>query len=290
MQSYLDLMQDVLTNGEGHDDRTGVGTRSVFGRQWRHDMRTGFPLLTTKKVPLRWVFEELMWFLRGQTDEKILSDQGITIWQEWATKEKTAKFGREEGDLGHVYGALWRNFLNYQGDNLQAFNALNPGNDQIATLLQDIKHNPGSRRLIITGWHPVEARRVELPPCHTLTTFKCHVEAREMSLHLKCRSIDTFLGLPFNIASYALLLQLVGYATGYAPRELIITFDDLHIYSNHMEAVREQLSRKPFPMPKVAIAARRRETALETLLGVTWQDIDLTRYRHHTAIKAPVAV
>ena len=280
MKSYLDLMEDVLTNGESHGDRTGVGTRSVFGRQWRHDMRTGFPLMTTKKVPLRWVFEELVWFLSGSTNEKHLAARGVDIWAEWSSSEQCAKFGRAEGDLGPVYGHLWRNFGGTVG----------PGSDQIRKLLDDILNAPNSRRLIVSGWHPQEASMVALPPCHTLFQLKCHGQD-EISLSLYARSIDIFLGLPFNIASYGLLLEMIARVTYRKARELIISFGDLHLYNNHVDQAKIQLAREPHSLPSIEFPGVRYEIdPLQMLLGIRWEDIKLNDYKHHPKIEAPVAV
>lgn len=287
MHSYLLLLRDVLENGEAHEDRTGVGTQSVFGRQWRHDMRTGFPLLTTKKIPLRWVFEELRWFLSGSTDEKELSKSGVDIWKEWATAEQCAKFARPAGELGPIYGSLWRGFGSWDTWNDRSI----PGNgvDQIKTLLYDIEKTPGSRRLIVSGWNPETCMRVALPPCHTLWQVKCHGE-KEMSLHLYARSIDIFLGLPFNIASYAMLLKMLCFVTNRVARELVISFGDLHLYRNHIEQAKMQLIRDPYLLPEVSICTENKETALETLLSITWQDISVIDYKSHPKIEAPVAV
>jgi thymidylate synthase len=292
MQSYLSLLNDILVNGENHDDRTGVGTRSVFGRQWRHNMRSGFPLLTTKRVPLRWVFEELMWFLRGQTNERELAIHGVDIWKEWATADQCSQFGRQEGDLGPVYGHLWRQFGLSDASTSNA-PGCNPvaGVDQIANLLRDLEINPNSRRLIVSGWHPHLATRVALPPCHTLWQCKVHANG-ELSLQLYARSIDVFLGLPFNIASYGLLLELLGAITERQTRELIISFGDLHLYNNHQEQAIRQLSRDPRPLPKLYASTTFPEhgTSLERLLSVKWEDICLLGYQPHSKIEAEVAV
>ena len=290
MHSYQQLLKDVLENGEQHDDRTGVGTRSVFGRQWRHDMREGFPLLTTKKVPLRWVFEELRWFLSGSTSVRDLQAAGVDIWDEWATVEQCGKFGRPPGELGPIYGALWRNF----GDDyrLNKDPHFQRGTDQIAQLLTDIEQSPNSRRLIVSGWHPVSARQVALPPCHTLWQMKIHHNGG-ISLHLYARSIDIFLGLPFNIASYALLLTMIGTVTAHQPRELIISFGDLHLYNNHADQATVQLSRSPYPLPSLKIEEAfipETATSLDRLLNITWENVLLESYQHHPKIEAEVAV
>jgi thymidylate synthase len=283
MQTYQELLRDVLENGEQHGDRTGVGTRSVFGRQWRHDMRTGFPLLTTKTVPLRWVFEELRWFLSGSTNVADLQKAGVDIWDEWATAEQCARFGRPAGDLGPVYGFLWRHFDG---------SPYSSGIDQITELLYDITHTPNSRRLIVTGWHPEHARAVALPPCHTLWQVKCHESDNSMSLHLYARSIDIFLGLPFNIASYAMLLKMISWVTYRKPRDLVISFGDLHLYNNHVEQAKIQLDREPRPLPNVAINYEpdKLRSRLANLLAIKWENIELSDYRPHPKIAAEVAV
>jgi len=282
MKSYLDLMSDVLLNGEYHDDRTKVTTRSVFGRQWRHNMKDGFPLLTTKKVSLRWVFEELRWFLSGSTDVKDLQKEGVTIWDEWATKEQCAKFGREEGDMGPIYGGLWRDF---GGTN----DAQGIGEDQISNLLFDIQNSPQSRRLIVSGWSPQESKLVTLPPCHTLWQIKCHGDT-EMSLSLYCRSIDIFLGMPYNIASYGLLLEMLAKVTNRKARDLVFSFGDLHLYNNHLDQAREQLSRSPNPLPTIEINSKGSNSPLQDLLDIRWSDIKLSNYNPQSKIQADVAI
>lgn len=259
MISYHSLLEDILANGEHHDDRTGVGTLSVFGRQWRHDMREGFPLITTKYVPFRWVAEELFWFLSGSTNERDLAAKGVDIWKEWAD---------ENGELGPVYGKQWRDF---------------GGVDQIATLEQYICDNPNSRRLLVSAWNPVEVRAMALPPCHTMFQIKC-TEERRMSLHLYMRSCDAFLGLPFNIASYALLLELLARTNRYVTHELIISFGDLHIYKNHLLQVRTQLSREPRRLPQLWTNYK------SSVLRYEYEDLKLFDYDPHPAIKAEVAV
>lgn len=519
MQAYLNLLRKVLMDGESHDDRTGVGTLSLWGESFRHRMRSGFPLITTKKVPLRLVFEELMWFLRGSTNEKELSEKNVTIWQEWATAEQCAKFGREEGDLGPVYGKqlrafgeysrslipverrepsgmdyeppfriqqcttwevigeckekgrpfvtvrfgsgfertirkcqvtaghirdpysvtasgvgysggfqaksqidkqlkkTWSHMLDrcykksckeykfygavgvsvcpkwhnlsefikdaktlpgwvmkeknpseYQLDkdhfrasvyspntciwipksmnsayaNRRPFIAKGPGGreqygisvadfaekhglnshgisrvirgdrdhhkgwsfrecedrglgfstpvDQVQSLLSDIKSNPNSRRLVVSMWNPVDAKQVALPPCHTLWQVKVHQSKRSMSLCLYARSIDIFLGLPFNIASYGLLLEMLCWATGYRPEHLVIHFGDLHLYKNHIPQAHVQLARQPHPLCHVYINKQPGNDPLESILGLKWTDIDVADYVHHPKIEAEVAV
>lgn len=283
MQSYLDLLAHIKSFGRGHDDRTGVGTISVFGYQWRHSMASGFPLLTTKKLPFRWIAEELFWFLSGSTNEKDLRAKNVDIWAEWATPEQCAKFGRKEGDLGPVYGYLWRSFPSTNGGTV----------DQIRALVQDIQTSPNSRRLIVTGWHPELQRQVALPPCHTLFQVKAHDEdgdAPALSLHLYARSIDSFLGLPFNIASYALLLSLLAKVTNRETRDLVISFGDLHLYRNHFEAAAAQLARSPGQLPDLHISDRLRGGGFPALLDAQYEDLQLIGYNPQPKIEAPVAV
>lgn len=280
MQSYQELLQTVLSKGEDHDDRTGTGTLSIFGYQWRHDLSEGFPLLTTKKVPLRWVAEELRWFLSGSTNEADLRAHKVDIWKEWATEEQCAKFGRHEGDLGPIYGSLWRNFDGTQ---------LHKGVDQLANLVKGIQENPNSRRLIVTGWHAEDCNKVALPPCHTLWQVKCHRDNR-LSLHLYARSIDSFLGLPFNIASYALLTHVLAVATGRQVGELIISFGDLHIYKNHIDQCQEQIGRDPRPLPTLTLNHGWFGCGLDAVLGWQWKDVKITNYDPHPKIEAEVSV
>lgn len=305
MQQYLDLLQDILDNGESHDDRTGVGTLSVFGRQIRFNLRKGFPLMTTKKLPFRWIAEELFWFLSGSTDVADLQTRGVKIWDEWATEAQCEKFNRQTGQLGPVYGHTWRNFdasarsqqhstyggkafIDHAGGNRRKINVgyNDDGHDQIAALMNDISSSPNSRRLIVTGWHPVEQSEVALPPCHTLWQVKCHAATREVSLHLYARSIDSFLGLPFNIASYALLLKLIGHSANYTPRDLVISFGDVHIYKNHVDQVREQLSREPRYLSGLCFDT----TDSKNLWDYRFEDVYLVNYNPYPSIKAPVAV
>ncbi len=281
MKVYLDTLRHVLDNGLEHDDRTGVGTLSVFGYQNRHDLRKGFPLLTTKRVPLRWVAEELFWFLSGSTDERDLRDRGVDIWKEWADKEHTGRFGREPGDLGPVYGYLWRSF---GGSYPQR-----DGVDQIAGLIDQIQQNPNSRRLIVSGWNPPTADRVDLPPCHTLFQFKVE-QNRVLHCQLYQRSADVFLGVPFNIASYALLTHLVARVCQLEVGTFVHTFGDLHIYSNHIEQAVQQLARQPYPLPKIRISGDLAGEGLDGLMAAEWSHIKIEGYRHHPRIDAEVAV
>lgn len=284
MKQYQELLKYVLTNGEQHDDRTGVGTISVFGYQIRFDLREGFPLCTTKKLPFRWIAEELFWFLSGSTNEKDLRDAGVDIWKEWATSEQCAKFDRSEGDLGPIYGWLWRFFGGQYED---CYSSNGDGVDQVARLIDGLEKNPNSRRHIVTGWDPRECDNVALPPCHTLFQFKVHQD-NSLSCHLYARSIDSFLGLPFNIASYALLTELIANVTQRTARELIISFGDLHIYKNHVEQVNEVLAREPYTLPKLIITGERR--GLKGLLDTRYEHLLISNYQAHPSISAPVAV
>lgn len=281
MKQYHDLLRHILDRGTRHDDRTGTGTISAFGYQTRFDLRKGFPIVTTKRVPFRWVAEELFWFLSGSTDEKDLQARGVDIWQEWATPEQTARFGREEGDLGPVYGYLWRSF----GGDYPQMN----GVDQIARLINEIETNPNSRRLIVTGWNPETCDDVALPPCHTLFQFKVENE-RTLHCQLYQRSADAFLGVPFNISSYALLTHLVAHVTGLEVGEFIHTFGDLHIYSNHLEQVDELLSREPLPLPTLEFINADELKGIDGLLNFKYGNMNLAGYQSHGKIAAPVAV
>jgi len=290
VRQYHDLLKHILSAGTRHEDRTGVGTISAFGYQTRFDLREGFPIVTTKRVPFRWVAEELFWFLSGSTNEADLRARGVDIWQEWATAEQTARFGREAGDLGPVYGYLWRSF---GGD----YSQMN-GVDQIARLIKEIETNPNSRRLIVTGWNPETCDEVALPPCHTLFQFK--VEGRNPNgsegakhvLHCQLyqRSADAFLGVPFNISSYALLTHLVAHVCDLEVGEFIHTFGDLHIYSNHVEQVNELLSRAPMKLPTLEIQNAEHLKGLDGLLNFKFENLELENYQSWGKIAAPVAV
>jgi thymidylate synthase len=280
MQPYLDLLKTVLETGRDRPDRTGVGTRGIFGHQMRFDLRAGFPLMTTKKLHLRSIIHELLWFLRGDTHVEYLRENRVTIWDEWATAEQCAKFGRKEGDLGPVYGHQWRNFgATQQPDGSYAHD----GVDQIAALLDQIRNNPSSRRLIVTGWNPREADQVELPPCHTL--FQFYVQDGELSCQLYQRSADIFLGVPFNIASYALLTRMVAQVCGLSPGALVHTLGDAHLYQNHLAQAREQLGRTPRPLPQLRLNPEVRD-----LFAFRYQDFKLEGYDPHPAIAADIAV
>ncbi len=282
MKQYQDLLRSILEHGTAHEDRTGVGTLSHFGYQTRFDLRLGFPIVTTKRVPFRWVAEELFWFLSGDTNEANLRSRGVDIWQEWADAEHTSRFGREAGDLGPIYGYLWRSFGGHYPER--------DGVDQIARLIREIERNPNSRRLIVTGWDPRECDRVDLPPCHTLFQFKVE-EERTIHCQLYQRSADAFLGVPFNISSYALLTHMVAHVSGLEVGEFIYTLGDYHIYKNHLEQVQEILRREPLPLPRLEIKDKDgRLRGLEGLLGMRYEDLELIGYRSHSKLSAPVAV
>jgi thymidylate synthase len=281
MKQYQELLRHILDNGTRHEDRTGVGTISVFGYQNRYNLREGFPIVTTKRVPFRWIFEELAWFLSGDTNEKNLQARGVDIWAEWADAEHTSKFGREEGDLGPIYGYLWRSF----GGNYPQMN----GFDQIRDLIEQIEKNPNSRRLIVSGWNPETAVKVDLPPCHTLFQFKVENE-KILHCQLYQRSADAFLGVPFNISSYALLTQMLAHVCDLEVGEFIHTFGDLHIYSNHLEQVEELLKRQPLPLPKLEFVESENLKGLQGLLDFKYENLNLVGYQSHKKIAAPVAV
>ena len=280
MKQYLELLQHILDKGQDKSDRTGTGTRSVFGHQMRFDLADGFPLLTTKKVHMKSITHELLWFIKGDTHVKYLQDNGVTIWDEWATAEQTARFGRQEGDLGPVYGHQWRNFGatknedgSYQAD----------GFDQIKWLINEIKTNPDSRRLIISGWNPNEASQVALPPCHTL--FQFYVVNGKLSCQLYQRSADVFLGVPFNIASYALLTHMVAQVCGLDVGEFVWTGGDTHLYHNHFEQAKLQLTREPLPLCQLKL-----NPEIKDIIAFGFDDISIEKYQSHERIKADVAV
>lgn len=279
-QAYLDLIRYVYQHGTQKGDRTGTGTRSVFGAQMRFDLNDGFPLLTTKKIHTKSVIYELLWFLKGDTHVKYLQDNGVRIWNEWATAEQTARFGRQAGDLGAVYGHQWRNFGATTDENGH-FN--DDGIDQIHQVIEQIKDNPNSRRLIVTGWNPKEADQVALPPCHTL--FQFFVADGKLSCQLYQRSADLFLGVPFNIASYALLTHMVAQVCGLSVGEFVWTGGDCHLYNNHFEQVQTQLNRKPFALPTLQLNPN-----IDNIFDFTFDDIDIINYQSHPTIKAEVAV
>ena len=264
MHQYLDFMRHVLDHGTEKTDRTGTGTRSVFGYQMRFDLQEGFPMVTTKKLHLKSIIHELIWFLQGSTNIGYLKDNGVTIWDEWAD---------EHGDLGPIYGYQWRSWLAPNGEHI----------DQIAQLIQQIKTNPDSRRLIVSAWNVSDIPRMKLPPCHAF--FQFYVAEGKLSCQLYQRSADIFLGVPFNIASYALLTHMVAEQTGLDVGDFIWTGGDCHIYSNHFEQVREQLTRSPMPLPKLHLKRKP-----DNIFDYRFEDIEVVGYQSHPAIKAPVAV
>jgi len=264
MQNYLQLLQYILNHGVDKEDRTGTGTRSVFGYQMRFSLSEGFPLLTTKKVHLKSVIYELLWFLRGDTNVKYLNSYGVSIWDEWADGN---------GDLGPVYGKQWRSWGTADGQQI----------DQIALLLKGLKENPDGRRHIISAWNVAEIDKMALPPCHAL--FQFYVAQGRLSCQLYQRSADVFLGVPFNIASYALLMLMVAQVCGYEPGDYIHTFGDVHIYKNHMEQVRLQLARTPRSLPVMKL-----NPLVKDLFSFNYEDFTLENYNPYPAIKAPVAV
>ena len=279
-QAYLDLLQHVLTHGTEKGDRTGTGTLSHFGAQLRFDLADGFPLLTTKKVHFKSIVYELFWFLSGSTHVDYLQENGVRIWNEWATAEQTARFNRPAGDLGPVYGHQWRNYGATKDEN-GIYN--NDGIDQISQVIEQIKNNPNSRRLIVSGWNPGEAEQVALPPCHTL--FQFFVADNKLSCQLYQRSADLFLGVPFNIASYALLTHMVAQVCGLEVGEFIWTGGDCHIYQNHRQQVELQLTRELYTLPTLTL-----NPDVTDIFAFTYDDISVDGYVSHPAIKAKVAV
>jgi thymidylate synthase len=277
MQAYLDLLQKILDEGARKSDRTGTGTISLFGHQMRFDLAEGFPAVTTKKLHFKSIIHELLWFLSGDTNIGYLKENGVRIWDEWAT---------DTGDLGPVYGAQWRNWIAPDGRRI----------DQISQLLRDLRERPDSRRHIVSAWNPAllpdEGRSPRenaalglqaLPPCHTM--FQFHVADGRLSCQLYQRSADVFLGVPFNIASYALLTMMVAQVTGFEPGDFVHTFGDVHIYLNHLDQVRTQLGRQPYPLPRMKLNPR-----VTDLFEFRYEDFDLDGYRCHPAIRAPIAV
>ena len=282
MRQYLDLLRDLLEHGSVREDRTGTGTRSLFGRQLRFDLGAGFPLLTTKKLHLRSILHELLWFLSGETHVGPLQAQGVRIWNEWATAEQCARFGRREGDLGPIYGHQWRNF----GATPRADGTYEQdGVDQITRVVETIKVDPWCRRLIVSGWNAKEADQVALPPCHTLFQFHVDPASQLLSCQLYQRSADVFLGVPFNIASYSLLTMMIAQVCGLRAGEFIHTFGDVHLYSNHLAQAKEQLSREPRPLPTMTLKPDVRD-----IFGFAYEDFTLSGYDPAPPIKASVAV
>jgi thymidylate synthase len=264
MKQYQDLMRHVLANGTHKSDRTGTGTTSVFGHQMRFDLQQGFPVVTTKKLHLKSIIIELLWFLQGSTNNNWLKERGVSIWDEWA---------KEDGELGPIYGYQWRSWPAPNGEHV----------DQISQLMDQIKNNPDSRRLIVSAWNVAEIPRMALPPCHAF--FQFYVADGKLSCQLYQRSADIFLGVPFNIASYALLTHMIAQQTGLTPGEFIWTGGDCHLYTNHMEQVKLQLSREPLTLPQLAI---RRQPG--SIFEYEYEDFELVGYQHHDPIKAPVAI
>ena len=264
MRQYLDLMQHVLDNGLRKEDRTGTGTLSVFGYQTRHDLSAGFPAVTTKKLHLRSIIHELLWFLQGDTNIKYLHENQVTIWDEWAD---------EEGDLGPVYGHQWRSWPGSDGRTY----------DQISALVRRLRANPYSRRHIVSAWNVADVDHMALPPCHTM--FQFYVADGRLSCQLYQRSADIFLGVPFNIASYALLTMMIAQVTGYQPGEFVHTFGDAHLYLNHLDQAKLQLSRDPYPLPQIKI-----NPDVESIFDFQYADIELINYVCHPRISAPIAV
>lgn len=291
-ESYLSLMNEILSNGEVRSDRTGVGTKSMFGPQLAFDLSKGFPLLTTKKMPFRIIAEELFWFLSGKTNIRPLLEKGVKIWSDWPHKKynegsgenltleefeerilKDESFAYYWGDLGPVYGRQWRNFR---------------GVDQIKWAMEQLRNNPTSRRIVVSAWNPPDIEFMALPPCHTLFQFYVR-DADRQTPQLDCkmyqRSADYFLGVPFNIASYALLTHIVAHCLGFRPGRLIISFGDVHIYLNHLGQVKEQMARKPYPMPSLTI-----DPNVKDLFEIKYEHLTLSGYNSHPTIKAPIAV
>lgn len=264
MKQYLDLLNHIMENGVSKEDRTGIGTRSVFGYQMRFNLADGFPLLTTKKLHLKSIIHELLWFLKGDTNVKYLQDNGVRIWNEWAD---------ENGDLGHIYGYQWRSWPDYDGGHI----------DQIKEVIETIKNNPDSRRIIVSAWNVADLPNMNLPPCHAF--FQFYVADGRLSLQLYQRSADCFLGVPFNIASYALLLMMVAQVTGLEAGDFVHTLGDTHIYNNHFEQVKEQLSRAPRHLPRMVI-----NPEVKSIFDFKYEDFRLEDYDPHPHIKGVVAV
>ena len=264
MRQYHDLLRLVLDEGKPRSDRTGTGTLSIFGAQARFDLRENFPLLTTKKLHLKSIIHELLWFLRGETNVRYLNEHGVTIWNEWAN---------EDGNLGRVYGAQWRDWRGENGVRV----------DQIDNVISQIKSNPDSRRLIVSAWNPAEIDKMALPPCHVL--FQFYVRDGELSCQLYQRSADLFLGVPFNIASYSLLTMMVAQVVDLRPGDFVHTFGDLHLYQNHLEQAREQLTRDCRSLPRMKL-----NPAIKNIHDFKFKDFELVDYNPHPSIKAPIAV
>jgi thymidylate synthase len=264
MQQYLDLLQRVLNEGVKKEDRTGTGTLSVFGHQMRFNLEEGFPMVTTKKLHLKSIIHELLWFIAGDTNVKYLQDNGVRIWNEWAD---------ENGDLGHIYGYQWRSWPDYRGGHI----------DQLSEVIQTIRKNPDSRRIIVSAWNVADLPNMNLPPCHAF--FQFYVADGRLSLQLYQRSADVFLGVPFNIASYALLLQMMAQVTGLKAGDFVHTFGDTHIYRNHIEQVKLQLTRNPLPLPTMEI-----NPDVKSIFDFKFEDFTLKNYEAHPHIKGDVSI
>jgi len=264
MQPYLDLMRHVIEAGASKDDRTGTGTLSTFGYQMRFNLSEGFPVITTKKLHLRSIIHELLWFLKGETNLQYLHENNVSIWDEWAD---------DNGDLGPIYGYQWRSWPTADGDHI----------DQISDVIQQIKTNPDSRRLIVSAWNVADVKKMALPPCHAF--FQFYVAEGKLSCQLYQRSADIFLGVPFNIASYALLTMMIAHVTGLTPGDFIHTLGDAHLYNNHRQQAEEQLSRTPFPLPVMQLNPK-----ITSIFDFSYDDFNLVGYQSHPHIKAQVAV
>ncbi len=264
MKQYLDLLRRILDEGVDKGDRTGTGTRSVFGHQMRFDLADGFPLITTKKLHLKSIIYELLWFLKGDTNVKYLQEHGVRIWNEWADPD---------GNLGHIYGYQWRSWPDYRGGHI----------DQIKQAVNDIRNNPNSRRIIVSAWNVGDLDNMNLPPCHAF--FQFYVANGRLSLQLYQRSADTFLGVPFNIASYALLLMMMAQVTGLEPGEFVHTLGDTHLYLNHLDQARQQLEREPRPLPRMVL-----NPDVKDIFDFKYEDFTLEGYDPHPHISAPISV
>jgi thymidylate synthase len=280
VQAYLDLLRTTLDHGRPRADRTGTGTLGIFGHQMRFSLRDGFPLLTTKKVHLRSIVHELLWFIAGDTRVDYLQQHDVKIWNEWATPEQCARFGRSPGDLGPIYGHQWRNFgASERADGSYAAD----GVDQLARVVDELRKNPSSRRLIVSGWNPREADRVALPPCHTM--FQFYAQDGELSCQLYQRSADIFLGVPFNIASYALLTLMVAQVCDLVPGDFVHTLGDAHLYTNHLDQARLQLTREPRSLPRMRL-----DPSVRDLFAFRYEHFTLEGYDPHPHIRAEVSV
>jgi len=264
MKQYLNLLQHIIDNGVKKEDRTGTGTISTFGYQMRFNLQEGFPVVTTKKLHLKSIIHELLWFLNGDTNAKYLQDNGVRIWNEWAD---------EDGNLGHIYGYQWRSWPDYNGGHI----------DQISQAVETIKNDPDSRRIIVSAWNVADLPNMNLPPCHAF--FQFYVAEGKLSCQLYQRSADSFIGVPFNIASYALLTMMMAQVTGLEPGDFVHTFGDLHIYTNHIEQVKLQLGREPYPLPQMKI-----NPEVKSIFGFKYDDFELINYQSHPHIKGEVAV